>query len=156
MREAIKRNVMNQKGITLIELIVVMVIIAIGAALTTPNISGWLPNYRLRSATREVVSIMRVAQIKAVSNNIWYRVTFDTANNKYFLENSQDLGTTWTKEGEDQTLPTGVQFITTFVGNATIFLSNSTATGGNVTLNNTKGATKTVRLLGLTGRIKIE
>jgi len=156
LREAIKRNVMNQKGITLIELIVVMVIIAIGAALTTPNISGWLPNYRLRSATREVVSIMRVAQIKAVSNNIWYRVTFDTANNKYFLENSQDLGTTWTKEGEDQTLPTGVQFITTFVGNATIFLSNSTATGGNVTLNNTKGATKTVRLLGLTGRIKIE
>jgi len=156
LREAIKRNVMNQKGITLIELIVVMVIIAIGAALTTPNISGWLPNYRLRSATREVVSIMRVAQIKAVSNNIRYRVTFDTANNKYFLENSQDLGTTWTKEGEDQTLPTGVQFITTFAGNATTFLSNSTATDGNVTLNNTKGATKTVRLLGLTGRIKIE
>jgi prepilin-type N-terminal cleavage/methylation domain-containing protein len=147
---------MNQKGITLIELVVVMAIIAIGAALTTPNISGWLPSYRLRNATREVVSIMRVAQIKAVSNNIRYRVTFDTANNKYFLENSQDLGTTWTKEGEDQTLPTGVQFNTTFAGNATIFLSNSTATDGNVTLNNNKGATKTVRLLGLTGRIRIE
>jgi prepilin-type N-terminal cleavage/methylation domain-containing protein len=147
---------MNQKGITLIELVVVMAIIAIGAALTTPNISGWLPNYRLRSATRDVVSIMRVAQIKAVSNNIWYRVTFDTANNKYFLENSQDLGTTWTKEGEDQTLPTGVQFITTFAGNATTFAPNSTATDGNVTLNNNKGANKRIRLLGLTGRIRIE
>jgi prepilin-type N-terminal cleavage/methylation domain-containing protein len=147
---------MNQRGVTLIELIIVMVIIAIGATLTAPNIGGWLPNYRLRSATREVVSIMRVAQIKAVSNNIWYRVTFDTANNKYFLEYSQDLGTTWTKEGEDQTLPTGVQFNTTFAGNATTFFTNSTATDGNITLNNNKGSTKTVRLLGLTGRIRIE
>ena len=33
---------MNQRGVTLIELIIVMVIIAIGAVLTTPNISGWL------------------------------------------------------------------------------------------------------------------
>ena len=147
---------MNRKGVTLIELIVVVAIIAIGAVLTTPNISGWLPSYRLKSATRDVASIMRVAQIKAVSNNIWYRVTFDTANNKYFLENSQDLGTTWTKEGEDQTLPTGVQFNTTFAGNATTFFTNSTATDGNVTLNNNKGANKRIRLLGLTGRIRIE
>jgi general secretion pathway protein H len=147
---------MNRKGITLIELIVVMVIIAIGAVLIAPNIGAWLPNYRLRNATRDVVSIMRVAQIKAVSNNIWYRVTFDTANNKYFLENSQDLGTTWTKEGEDQTLPTGVQFNTTFAGNITTFAPNSTATDGNVTLNNNKGANKRIRLLGLTGRIRIE
>ena len=147
---------MNRKGVTLIELIVVVAIIAIGAVLTTPNISGWLPSYRLRNATRDVASIMRFAQLKAVSNNIWYRVTFDTANNKYFLEYSQDLGTTWTKEGEDQTLPTGVQFNTTFAGNATTFFTNSTATDGNVTLNNNKGATRRVRLLGLTGRIRIE
>ncbi len=147
---------MNQRGVTLLELIVVMVIIAIGAVLTTPNIGGWMTNYRLRSTTRDIASIMRVAQIKAVSNNIVYRVTFDTANNKYFLEYSQDSGATWTKEGEDQALPTGIQFNTTFPGNVTTFSPNSTATDGNVILNNTKGSIKTVRLLGLTGRIKIE
>ncbi len=148
---------MNQKGITLIELLTVMVIIAIGAALTTPNIGGWLTSLRLRSATRDVVSMMRVAQIKAVSNNILYRVTFDTANNKYFLENSQDSGITWTREGEDQALPSGVQFNTTLAGNTATFNPNSTASAsGNITLNNTKGSTKTVSLLALTGRIKIE
>ena len=154
---------MNQKGVTLIELLTVMVIIAIGAALTTPNMGGWLTSLRLRSATREVVSMMRVAQIKAVSSNILYRVTFDTANNKYFLENSQDSGITWTREGEDQTLPTGVNFNTTF-GNTATFSPNSTASdaggnvilNGNITLNNPKGSTKGVRLSGLTGRIKIE
>lgn len=148
---------MNQRGVTLLELMIVMVIIAIGAALTTPNIGGWLTSLRLRSATRDVVSMMRVAQIKAVSNNILYRVTFDTANNKYSLENSQDSGITWTREGEDQTLPSGVQFNTTLAGNTATFNPNSTATaGGNIILNNTKGSTKTVSLLALTGRIKIE
>jgi len=146
---------MNQRGVTLIELIIVMVIIAIGATLTAPNIGGWLTHYRLRSATRDVVSIMRVAQIKAVSNNTSYQVFFDIAHDSYILK-YQDTGGAWVGEGGTQTLPTGVKFNTTFPGNITTFSPNSTATDGNVTLNNTKGSTKTVRLLGLTGRIKIE
>jgi len=146
---------MNPKGITLIELVVVMAIIAIGAALTTPNISGWLPSYRLRSATRDVVSIMRVAQLKAVSNNTSHRVTFNTVNDSYVLE-YQNTGGGWVTEGETQSLPTGVKFNTNLVGNITTFLPNSTATDGNVTLNNNKGANKRIRLLGLTGRIRIE
>jgi len=146
---------MNQKGITLLELIVVMAIIAIGAALTTPNIGGWLPTYRLRSATRDVVSIMRVAQIKAVSNNTQYQAVFNPGNSTYVLQ-YRDTGGNWVDEGSTLTLPTGVNFVTTLVGDTATFSPNSTATDGNVTLNNTKGATKTVRLLGLTGRIKIE
>ena len=66
----------NQKGITIIELVVVMVIIAIGAVLLVPNIGTWLPNYRLRSATRDVVSTLRTAQMKAVSTNIRLRGGF--------------------------------------------------------------------------------
>ena len=68
---------MNKKGVTLIELVVVFVIIAIGAVLLVPNIGGWLPNYRLRSATRDIVSTLRTAQMKAVSTNTQYRVDFD-------------------------------------------------------------------------------
>jgi Tfp pilus assembly protein FimT len=131
-----------------------MVIIAIGAVLTTPNISGWLPNYRLRSATRDVASIMRFAQLKAVSNNTSYQVVFDTAHDSYILQ-YQDTGG-WVADGISQTLPTGVKFNTTFPLNITTFSPNSTATDGNVTLNNNKGSMKTVRLLGLTGRIRIE
>ena len=76
---------MNRKGITLIELIIVMVIIAIGAALTAPSINTWMPYYRLRSATRDIVSTMRLAQMKAVSNNIQYGVAFNPASNQYQL-----------------------------------------------------------------------
>jgi len=146
---------MNQRGVTLIELIIVMVIIAIGAALTAPNIGGWLPNYRLRSATRDVASILRLAQIKAVSSNTPYRVAFDTVNESYILQ-YQDTGGGFVTDGGTQSLPTGVKFNTTFAGNITTFSPNSTATDGSITLNNNKGSIKTVRLLGLTGRIRIE
>jgi len=146
---------MNKKGVTLLELIVVMVIIGIGAVLVTPNIGGWLPYYRLKSAARDVTSTLRLAQLRAVSTNTPYQVVFDTANGSYVLQ-YQNTGGFYVAEGGTQSLPTGVRFSTTFAGNVTTFLPNSTATDGSVTLNNNKGTTKTVRLLGLTGRIKIE
>jgi len=144
---------MNQKGVTLIELVVVIVIIAIGAALTTPNIGGWMTNYRLGSATRDVVSTMRIAQMKAISNNLTYQISFDIANRSYILQ-YQNAGNTF-NDGAVQTLPTGVQFNTDF-GNVASFFPNASSTNGNVTLNNTKGTTKKIQLLGTTGRIKSE
>jgi prepilin-type N-terminal cleavage/methylation domain-containing protein len=146
---------MNRKGVTLVELIVVMVIIAIGAVLTAPNIGGWLPIYRLRSATRDVTSMMRLAQMKAVSNNTQYQVVFNTGSGTYVLK-YRDTGGNLVDEGAAQALPPGINFATTLAGNTATFSPNSTATDGIITLNNTKGTTKTVRLLGLTGRIKIE
>ena len=145
---------MNKKGMTLLELIIVMVIIAIGAVLTAPNIGSWLPNYRLRSATRDMVSTMRVAQMKAISNNLRYQISFDIANNNYILQ-YQNTGGAWVNDAAVQTLPTGVQFNTTF-GNIANFFPDSTSSNGNVVLNNTKGKTKTIQLLGATGRIKSE
>jgi len=139
------------------ELVVVMAIIAIGAVLATPNIGAWIPNYRLRGVTREIVSVMRTAQIKSVSTNAWYRVTFEPASRRYFIESSQDFGANWVKEGEYLTLPNGINIsLTTFAGGVAVFYPNSSATNGSVTLVNTKGSQKTVHLLGTTGRIKHE
>jgi len=144
---------MNQKGVTLIELVVVFVIIAIGAALTVPGIGAWLPQYRLRSATRDLVSTMRVAQIKAISKNLRYQISFDIPNRTYIVQ-YQNTGNTF-NDGAVQILPAGVQFNTNF-GNVANFFPNSSSTDGNVTLNNTKGTAKRIQLLGTTGRIKIE
>ena len=144
---------MNQKGVTLVELIVVMVIIAIGAVLAIPNISGWLPNYRLRSAARDVASTLRFAQIKAVSSNTTYQVVFDTLNDSYIVQ-YLDTGGGWVTEGATQILPTGVKFNTNF-GNVASFSPNSTvANSGDINFNNTKGAIKRIRLQS--GRIRIE
>jgi len=149
---------MNKKGVTLIELIVVMVIIAIGATLMVPGIGRWLPNYRLRSATRDVVSTMRTAQMRAVSTNTVYGVAFDT-NSIQLYRSSGGL----TPEGAPVNLPTGIQSDNnTFPINATLnkpfaqFNADSTSSAGGVTLKNSKGAERSITLTSATGRVRIE
>jgi prepilin-type N-terminal cleavage/methylation domain-containing protein len=146
---------MNKKGVTLIELIVVFVIIAIGAALTIPNMGSWIQSYRLRSATRDITSNLRVAQMRAVSNNLNYQVSFDVGARTYILR--RNSGGLWVDEGTAQTLPTGITIATDF-GNTLTFNPNSSTTPGvtaTVTLQNTKGTQRFVRVLSSTGKITI-
>ncbi len=149
---------MNKKGVTLIELVIVFIIIAIGAVLLVPNIGTWLPNFRLRSGTRDVASMLRTAQMKAVSTNIPYGVAFD-ANSYQLYRSSGGL----IPEGSLVTLPSGVQFKdNTFPVNGTLnkpfaqFNPNSTSSTGGVSLLNIKGAQKRITLTTATGRVKIE
>jgi prepilin-type N-terminal cleavage/methylation domain-containing protein len=148
----------NKKGITLMELIIVMAIIAMGAVLMVPNIAAWLPNYRLRSATRDIVSSMRVAQMKAVSNNVMYRVSFNSGNNNYVLQRQTTSGVNnFVNEGETQPLPSGITFDSiSFGGGLVVFNPNSTASSGNMVLKNPKGTQKTISVLSTTGRVRVE
>jgi len=150
---------MNQKGITLIELIVVCVIIAIGAALFAPHIAAWLPTYRLKSAAREIVSTMRTAQMRAISNGNQYRVNFNPAEvgaaNSFILQRNSEAG--WTDDGEVQDLPKGITVdIDRLPAGRALFNPNSTATAGSITLQNAKGACKEISITSATGRIRIE
>jgi prepilin-type N-terminal cleavage/methylation domain-containing protein len=153
------QNLMNQKGVTLIELVAVLVIIVIGALLFVPNIGAWLPNYRLRSAARDIVSTMRTAQMKAVSNNIQYRVNLDDAEigapNSYILQ--RNSGGLWVNDGGLQTLPAGITVnIDRLPAGRALFNPNSTSTSGSVTLQNTRGMQRRITITPATGRIRIE
>jgi type IV fimbrial biogenesis protein FimT len=148
---------MNKRGVTLIELVVVFAIIAIGTVLVVPNIGAWLPNYRLRSATREITSTLRTAQMKAVSNNIEYGVAFNTGSQQYQLYRSSGGLVT---DGPLTDLPAGIQFNSvTFAADGTLglpfarFLPNSSSNGGRVILRNTKGNQRQITVLLSTGRI---
>jgi Tfp pilus assembly protein FimT len=144
---------MNKRGITLIELVVVFAIIAIGAVLMVPNLGPVIANYRLRSATRDITSTLRVAQMRAVSNNMEHRVSFDSVARTYILQRNSGG---WVDEGTAQTLPTGISIATNF-GNTLTFNPNSSTTPGitsDITLQGTKG-TRTIRVLSSTGKITI-
>jgi len=143
----------HPKGVTLIELIIVMVIIAIGATLMAPGIGSWLPHYRLRNATRDIVSTMRIAQMKAISNNMTYQIVFDTGNRSYILQYLDSIGTV-INDGDLQVLNNQIQIHTTLAGNIASFFPDSRVSGGNVDLINLKGAQKRISLSGR--RIRIE
>jgi general secretion pathway protein H len=141
---------MNKKGVTLLELIVVMAIIAIGAVLTVPNLGPWMANYRLRGATRDITSTLRVAQMRAVSNNLDYEVFFDGST--YILRRNS-LGIP-VPEGVIQTLPTGILIVPP-VNNPLTFSPNSSSNGGTIQLTNTRN-TRTITVSPSTGRIAIQ
>ena len=146
---------MNRRGVTLIELVVVMAIIAIAAAFVAPNIGAWIPNYRLRGATRDVVSNLRTAQMKAISTNREYQVSFNPGAGSYILQYRHTDGITWIDEGAAQTLPSGILISgITFPGNNAQFNPNSTASAGTITITNTKGTKKDVTVASSTGRIR--
>lgn len=152
---------MNKKGVTLLELIIVFVIIAIMAAFIVPGIGSWLPRYRLRSATRDIVSTMRTAQMRAVSSGLPYQVNFNVGTNSYILQYNSGG---WINAGPVQTAPSGI--IVTVAGlpnNTAVFNSNSMCPNGGpdvVTLSYKKnGVTweqKAISLNAATGRITIQ
>ncbi len=75
----IRRNT----GFSLHELMVIIGIIAIMAAVAMPNLIGWLPRYRLGTAAREVMGAMEHARMTAIRRNADVVVAFDYAANSY-------------------------------------------------------------------------
>jgi prepilin-type N-terminal cleavage/methylation domain-containing protein len=143
---------MNKKGVTLVELIVVFVIIAIMACLLTPAIGAWLPSYRLRSATRDIASTFRGAQMRAVSECTSYTVSFNSADT-HVADNTGYL-----YAGTVTTLPPGITIISNTLANLRAgFNSDSTcSSAGSITLQNTKGVQKKITVLSSTGKVTIQ
>ena len=76
---------MKKNGFTLIELIVAIAIMGIAAAIAIPGFSSWLPNYRLKSATRDLYSNMQMAKLAAIKQNQTCSITLSTGPDKYTI-----------------------------------------------------------------------
>lgn len=70
-------------GFTILELMVVVAIIGIGAAVTGFSIRDMLPDMRLKAAARDVMSDLNAARLRAVRENKRVVVRFDTNADRY-------------------------------------------------------------------------
>lgn len=78
------------RGFTLVELMVVIGIIAITAAVALPNITGYLRSAKIRSAQDAVASAIQRARNLAIMRNTQMGVSFVVQSNTRFWVHSED------------------------------------------------------------------
>lgn len=67
----------SQRGITLVELLMTVLLVGIMAATSAPGMSNAFRRYQLDAATREIAQQLRSARLKAVTSNQTMRVRFN-------------------------------------------------------------------------------
>jgi len=89
----------GERGFTLLEMILVLVIAATVAAVAVPNLQPALANMQLRAATRDIASALRYARGQALSRGREAVFSLDVDRHSYQVSGRR----------KDYTLPTSVQ-----------------------------------------------
>src|SRR5439155_18215173 len=76
----------GEPGFILIELMVVIILIGVMAAMIVPEMKGSYEDALLRATSRRLVDICHLAYSRAVSLNQLHRVRFDRITGRYFIE----------------------------------------------------------------------
>lgn len=82
---------MNNRGFTLMEAMIVLVIIGIAAALAVPNMSGWMQRRQLNTETRRLASNLQLAKSEAVTRNQMVMLDFNSDRDGYSVVTSSGV-----------------------------------------------------------------
>ncbi len=148
----------NQKGFSLIELIVVITIIAIAVGIIIPVYSSMKPKLRLNGAARQMQGDLMRAKMQAVSQNNKFRIIYVDDHQYKILDDDDDSGDVNGNESiVTKDIQTNYYDVTYSSSNSNNLIFSPRGTVANlttITLTNPSG-TSTVSV-SITGRVKID
>ncbi|MBN2438470.1 MAG: prepilin-type N-terminal cleavage/methylation domain-containing protein [Deltaproteobacteria bacterium] len=78
----------NRRGVTLLELIVVLIIISLMSAVVVPRLAGPMGNLDLKTASQKISASLRYVRSNAASGKTTYVALFDFDQNRLILANA--------------------------------------------------------------------
>lgn len=109
----------KNSGFTALELATTIAIVAVIAALVMPPYLRWNRAHRLEGAATNLTADLEMAKVRAIRENAFVVVEFNTDSYTIFVDNGEGGGTAadWNRNGgeiiaQDRDLPTGVQIDT--------------------------------------------
>ena len=161
----------RDRGFTLVELILVMVVIFTLATVVAPRFSDFFPSLQVRTTTEHLMAWARKARADAALTGTRQRLFLDTAKRKFWIENEPRpikepgkfvaLGGAWAEEF----LPDGVEIdridkAETDASGGSVryieFRPDGTCTDATIVLANDNGDKQTLKIEGATAKITIE
>ena len=148
----------KDSGFTLIEVMVVIGVIAILAALAVPNFNRWMPKRRLSAASQDILSAMQYTRSRALRDNASVGLLFDDVNDTYsvFVDNGAGANAgNAIQDGDEPTIrsgqmPTGIDLVDTTLTDDEVFFDSRgllNNAGGIVNLRNTLNKTKAIEII---------
>ena len=97
----------DKRGFSLVELLTVVTLVGVASAIAVPNIMSQMPKWHVNGSTRDVMSKLMMARLKAIQNNKEYAILFTFGDtDSYKLQRKS--GGTWQDEGSATEAPTDV------------------------------------------------
>lgn len=153
---------LSNKGFTLLELMIIIAVAGIVAALAVPNYLASRERAKLRGATSNLVADFELARSRAIRENGNVAVVFSADGRGYSV--FEDFNSNWTRDADERMLrsvdlPPGVEvdMPTTFASDRMRFNSRGIPDGGfgGATLRNSSDEEKSV-VINIAGRIRRE